>query len=102
MIYLRNVATITLDDSKCNGCGECVQVCPRAVLAMAERKAHIANRDACIECGACKLNCATAALSVDSGVGCAAAMIRTVARGAIRGNRPAPPACGCSGSPGCG
>jgi hypothetical protein len=28
-----------------------------------------------MECGACQLNCPTSAIAVDSGVGCAAAMI---------------------------
>jgi len=28
-----------------------------------------------MECGACKLNCPTSAISVNSGVGCASAMI---------------------------
>jgi len=28
-----------------------------------------------MECGACQLNCPTGAISVESGVGCAAAMI---------------------------
>jgi hypothetical protein len=34
-----------------------------------------------MECGACQVNCPTDAISVDSGVGCAAAMIRAALTG---------------------
>jgi NAD-dependent dihydropyrimidine dehydrogenase PreA subunit len=71
MVYLRNVTTITLDSAQCNGCARCIDVCARAVLHMADHRAQIVNRDACIECGACQRNCASGAISVQSGVGCA-------------------------------
>jgi Fe-S-cluster-containing hydrogenase component 2 len=38
----------------------------------------IRNRDACMECGACSRNCAFGALSVQAGVGCAAAVINSL------------------------
>ncbi|RPH97361.1 MAG: 4Fe-4S dicluster domain-containing protein [Calditrichaeota bacterium] len=88
MKYIHNVATLKLDTSKCNDCGLCIQVCPHAVMQMEGRRAHIADLDACMECGACALNCAVGAISVRAGVGCAAAIIQ----GTIQG---APPSCGC-------
>jgi NAD-dependent dihydropyrimidine dehydrogenase PreA subunit len=39
------------------------------------KKVKIVDRDACMECGACALNCKPGALTVDSGVGCAQAFI---------------------------
>jgi ferredoxin len=39
--------------------------------------ARIENRDACMECGACAQNCPTQAVTVEAGVGCAAAVINT-------------------------
>ena len=60
---------------------------------MQEEKAAIVDRDACMECGACALNCAAKAISVDAGVGCAAAVIQ----GMIKGTEPT---CGCSDEPG--
>lgn len=86
MKYLKNVATLKLDESKCTGCLRCLNVCPHAVLTASNGKIAILDRDACMECGACSRNCPFAALSVAAGVGCAYA----VARG---GN--------CDGSPSC-
>ncbi len=77
LIYLKNVVTLRLDPEKCTGCGTCLEVCPRQVLALNGKKVRIANRDACMECGACALNCPFAALAVEAGVGCAAAVINS-------------------------
>jgi Fe-S-cluster-containing hydrogenase component 2 len=49
------------------------------------------DRDRCIECGACMMNCSFGAIRVNSGVGCAAALIN----GLIRGGEPQ---CGCGGN----
>jgi NAD-dependent dihydropyrimidine dehydrogenase PreA subunit len=75
MIYLKDVVTLALDPEKCVGCGMCMEVCPHAVFRMNGRQIHLANRDACMECGACALNCPTEALAVKAGVGCAVAVI---------------------------
>jgi NAD-dependent dihydropyrimidine dehydrogenase PreA subunit len=75
LIYLRNVTTLAFDTDKCVGCAMCTRVCPHAVLTLANGKARIDNRDACMECGACALNCPAKAVSVNAGVGCAAAVI---------------------------
>ena len=75
LIYLKDVVTLTLDEDRCTGCGFCLLVCPHAVLRMNDRHVQIENKDACMECGACAMNCSTGALSVDAGVGCAAAVI---------------------------
>jgi len=74
--YLKNVASLKLDQSVCVGCGRCCpEVCPHQVFVVAEKKASIVDRDACMECGACALNCPVKAISVASGVGCASGMI---------------------------
>lgn len=77
LTYLKNVVTLALVPESCTGCGNCLQVCPRAVLAMPNGKAEIINRDACIECGACQQNCPFGAITVKAGVGCAAAVINS-------------------------
>ncbi len=73
--YLKNVATLELDCGPCTGCSRCVEVCPHQVFAVAEGKARIIDRDACMECGACAKNCAANAIRVDAGVGCASGLI---------------------------
>lgn len=92
--YLKNVVTLRLFAEKCVGCGRCLEVCPRSVFFMKNEKAVIADRDSCIECGACVKNCPFNALEVQSGVGCAAAIIR----GWLTGTEPA---CGCSDGGAC-
>lgn len=77
LIYLKDVVTLKLNEKKCVGCGMCLLVCPHAVLSLTNSTAEIVNRDACMECGACSRNCPAEALSVQSGVGCAAAVINS-------------------------
>lgn len=73
--YLPGVVTLTLDIDRCDGCGMCVIVCPHAVFAVDNGKSRIVDGDGCMECGACARNCHADALSVRSGVGCAAAVL---------------------------
>ncbi len=78
MYYLKNVTTLRVNVERCTGCGMCLEVCPHDVLALENRRVHIARRDACMECGACSRNCPVGAVSVDAGVGCAAAVINSM------------------------
>jgi NAD-dependent dihydropyrimidine dehydrogenase PreA subunit len=82
--YLTEVTTLALNESLCNGCQMCVMVCPHEVFSMINKRAVISNKDACMECGACAGNCPENAITVDSGVGCATAIIV----GAIKGTEP--------------
>jgi ferredoxin len=77
LVYLKDVVTLKLDGEKCVGCGACLLVCPHAVLVQTNGKVQIRNRDACMECGACAQNCPVSAVTVQSGVGCAAAVINS-------------------------
>lgn len=86
--YIEQVVTLELDVEKCNGCTLCTQVCPHGVFVMEERRARIVDRGACMECGACARNCAQGAISLEPGVGCAAAIIS----GWMTGSEPS---CGC-------
>lgn len=75
-LHLRGVSTLRLDVARCTGCGACLQVCPRAVIAADGHAVRIVAPDACIECGACARNCPDGALTVQAGVGCATALIQ--------------------------
>ena len=77
--YVTN--TLEYDSGKCSGCGMCCTVCPHGVFRMGEATARLANPERCMECGACSLNCPTGAIFVESGVGCAAAMMRAALLG---------------------
>jgi NAD-dependent dihydropyrimidine dehydrogenase PreA subunit len=84
--------TLMLMPRLCSGCGRCVEVCPHGVFAIETRKARMINPDGCMECGACQVNCVSGAIKVESGVGCASAMIRA----ALTGKEPT-----CGGPDGC-
>lgn len=73
--------TLQYDQAVCIGCGVCVDVCPHGAFEMKDRLAYLVNAQACMECGACQLNCPVNAIRVESGVGCAAAMISAALRG---------------------
>ena len=93
MKYLANVTSLKFFSDRCTGCGRCVEVCPHAVFVMNGKKAAISDKDRCMECGACTRNCAFGAITVNAGVGCAAAIIN----GMVTGGEPS---CGCSNNVG--
>ena len=67
--------TLEYDADLCTGCWMCVAVCPHAVFARGNGTVRVVNALGCMECGACEGNCPSGAITVDSGVGCAYAMI---------------------------
>ncbi len=81
MKYLANVVTLEYFPKKCTGCRRCIEVCPRQVFEIRDKKAFILDRDRCIECGACANNCEYEALHVKAGVGCATAIIQGMLAG---------------------
>jgi len=86
--YLKN--TLEYTKEKCINCGMCSDVCPHGVFASDNDSTSLVNSEACMECGACELNCPVHAISVDSGVGCAFAMIMAALKGEEEET------CGCS------
>jgi NAD-dependent dihydropyrimidine dehydrogenase PreA subunit len=76
LTYISGVTTIELDQTKCDGCKICLKVCPHPVFEASKSAVEILYPDACIECGACVMNCPEDALSVNPGVGCAAAILK--------------------------
>ena len=87
--YVSELNTLQYDPDLCIGCELCSIVCPHGVFAQPDDVAIAVRPDACMECGACERNCPTGAIAVESGVGCAAAMIRAALAGRSEAT------CGC-------
>jgi len=92
MRYIESAITLRYNAALCNGCAMCVAVCPHAVFQLEQKRAVLADRGACMECGACAKNCEPGAITVRSGVGCAAGVLA----GLVAGTEPT---CGCSENP---
>ena len=89
--YLKDVTTLAFTADKCVGCWRCTEVCPHGIFDVNGEKVQITDKDLCMECGACALNCPAKAIEVNAGVGCAAAIIM----GWFTGKEPS---CGCDDS----
>jgi NAD-dependent dihydropyrimidine dehydrogenase PreA subunit len=88
MRYLESAVTLQFDPDRCNGCAMCTQVCPHAVFVMEDKRAVLADRGACMECGACARNCEMGAITVRVGVGCAAGVINDALRSTPHDRQP--------------
>ncbi len=80
-INVSELNTLSFNTALCINCQMCTAVCPHAVFETGESTVRIARAAACMECGACQLNCPVGAIKVESGVGCAAAMIQAALTG---------------------
>lgn len=56
-----------VNHDRCDGDGECCEVCPVEpnVFEIRDGRAHVANPDECIECGACESACPTEAITME-------------------------------------
>jgi NAD-dependent dihydropyrimidine dehydrogenase PreA subunit len=73
--------TLRYYPERCINCKRCTQVCPHTVFEPGSDHAELVRPASCMECGACALNCPVQAIEVQSGVGCAWAMISAALRG---------------------
>ena len=88
--------TLKYFPERCINCKRCTQVCPHGVFAEGTECARLDLPAACMECGACAKNCPVQANEVQSGVGCAWAMISA----AVRGKDMDSGECSCGGEDG--
>jgi len=56
---------VTIDNDKCQGCGECVDICPNEVLVVENEKAIVKNPDDCAGCESCVETCPEEAIKVE-------------------------------------
>jgi ferredoxin len=57
---------ITIDESKCTGCAECIPACPEGALQVIDGKARLVSDLFCDGLGACIGHCPTGAMQVES------------------------------------
>lgn len=56
---------ITIDEDKCNGCGQCIPGCPEGALQIIDGKARLVSDLFCDGLGACIGNCPTGAIKIE-------------------------------------
>lgn len=56
---------VTVDKDKCEGCEECVDVCPVEVFEMIDDKSSPVNADECLGCESCVEVCEPNAITVE-------------------------------------
>ena len=55
----------TVDEEKCAGCEECVDVCPVEVFEMQDDKSVVVEPDECLGCESCTEVCEEGAITVE-------------------------------------
>lgn len=56
--------TVTVDQDKCEGCEECVDICPMEVFEMQDEKSAPVNAEDCEGCESCIEVCEPGAITV--------------------------------------
>ncbi len=58
---------VSVDESKCTGCGTCAEICPMGVFEIdKDKKKSVAKKQSeCIGCRACEVQCPAGAIKVE-------------------------------------
>lgn len=54
-----------LDPDKCEGCGNCVDVCPAEVFELDDDTGKVVRPQDCLDCGACAEECPPQAITLE-------------------------------------
>ena len=55
---------VEIDSDKCQGCGKCVQVCPKSLIEVVDGKARIEEPDRCDGLAGCIKRCTADAITI--------------------------------------
>lgn len=58
-----------IDPRRCNGCQDCIALCPTQALGVVEGKAAVIRPQACNYCAACESACPTHAIALPYQIG---------------------------------
>jgi len=56
-------------DTQCDGCDECIEICPAKAISGEKGQRHVIDKEKCIGCGTCLDKCHTHAISLWGGLG---------------------------------
>jgi len=56
---------VKINRDKCDGCGNCIEVCPFGVLEIRNGEAIVVAPEKCKNCGACMYACPNKAIKTD-------------------------------------
>ena len=56
---------VVVDEGKCAGCEECVDVCPVEVFEMKDDKSVVVDEDECLGCESCVEVCEEGAITIE-------------------------------------
>ncbi len=57
--------SVTVNEEKCVGCGECVDICPVEVYEMQDGKSEPVEQESCLGCESCVEVCEADAIQVE-------------------------------------
>lgn len=57
--------SVTVDEEKCVGCGECVDICPVEVYEMQDGKSEPVEQESCLGCESCVEVCEADAIQIE-------------------------------------
>ena len=57
---------VKINEEKCDGCGNCIEVCPFGVFELKNGKVVVAHPEKCVKCGACMSACPNNAISINN------------------------------------
>jgi NAD-dependent dihydropyrimidine dehydrogenase PreA subunit len=65
-LEVMEMVEVVIDREKCDGCGECISVCPNENFELDDEGKAVANPEGCDECCSCVESCPQEAIKIDA------------------------------------